>query len=69
MVAIGVLAIILPPDYFSTEDDSKCLKIGAFGKLQGFSEEAQRSVCAVCGCYFPNSENKEVYTPEGKGLR
>lgn len=37
VVAVGVVGIILPPNYFSTKDDSKCLKISAFHKLQDFS--------------------------------
>lgn len=68
MTAVGVVAIVLPPNYFSTDNDSKCLKISAFHKLQNFSEAARKSVCSTCDCYFPNSNNTSVYTPQRTSL-
>lgn len=61
LIALGVVAIVLPPSYFSTTDDSKCLKIAAFNDLQTFSEAAQKSICYSCGCYFTTLGN---YTPD-----
>lgn len=56
LIALGIVAIVIPPTYFSQTDDSKCLKISAFSKLQTFSENAQKSICSSCECYFSNIE-------------
>lgn len=62
LIALGVVAIVVPPNYFSATNDNNCLKIAAFNDLQSFSEAAQHSICYSCQCYFPKSTDSSVYS-------
>lgn len=65
LFTVGLVSSIVTPLYFSTKSDQACRRIPAFERLQYYAEEAQRTICFTCNCYFPNSDNFKQYTTAG----
>lgn len=67
LIALGVVAIVLPPKYFSSTDNTNCLKIAKFNDLQTFSSNVNSSgICSsACRCNFPTATDSSVYSSSG----
>jgi hypothetical protein len=65
MLAVALASVIITPIYFNPDDDSRCTRTGAFQKLQSYAEDAQKSICYTCNCFFPNSNNFKEYSATG----
>lgn len=62
-MALGLVTAIVAPKLFDKQDASKCMRTESFRKFQGWAEEAEKSICTSCTCYFPNSDNPKDYSP------
>ena len=61
-MTLGIVTSLIAPDMFDKNNPSKCAKTPTFQRIQSYYEQAQKSICYSCNCYFPNSDNFKIYS-------